>query len=68
MRKNRQLSNLRNALLKIETEYPHQSIRISAQQHLHKLYALFGFEQVSEPYDEDGIVHIEMLRDLNEIT
>ena len=59
---------LRNALLKIETEYSHQSIRISAQQHLHKFYALFGFEQVSEPYDEDGIVHIEMLRDVNEIT
>jgi ElaA protein len=53
---------LRNAVLKIEMEYPNQPIRISAQQHLYKFYAQFGFEQVSEPYDEDGIVHIEMLR------
>lgn len=53
---------LRNAVLKIAIEYPDQPIRISAQQHLHKFYALFGFEQVSPPYDEDGIVHIEMLR------
>lgn len=59
---------LRNVLLRIETEYPNQAIRISAQQHLHKFYALFGFEQVSQPYDEDGIVHIEMLRDVNKIT
>lgn len=43
-------------------EYPGTDIRISAQQHLKTFYGDFGFEQVSEPYDEDGIPHIEMLR------
>ncbi len=51
---------LNQALLKIAQEYPNQAIKISAQQHLHNLYAQFGFTQSSEPYDEDGIMHIEM--------
>ncbi len=38
------------------------AIRISAQFHLQKFYDVFGFKSVSEPYDEDGILHIEMLR------
>ncbi|NTS76315.1 GNAT family N-acetyltransferase [Catenovulum sp. SM1970] len=42
--------------------YPKDGIRISAQQHLANYYQAFGFEQVSEPYDEDGIPHIEMLK------
>lgn len=37
-------------------------IRISAQAHLHRFYRGFGFERASEPYDEDGILHIDMLR------
>ena len=53
---------LRIALLKIAAEYPNVPVRISAQQHLDKFYSQFGFKKVSEPYDEDGIVHIEMLR------
>ncbi|MCL6417715.1 GNAT family N-acetyltransferase [Aestuariirhabdus sp. Z084] len=43
-------------------EYPRSNIRISAQQYLIEFYRSFGFEAVSEPYDEDGIPHIEMLR------
>ncbi len=39
-------------------------IRISAQAYLQKFYTEQGFNVVSEPYDEDGIAHIEMLRDL----
>jgi ElaA protein len=53
---------LMKALLNIEKEYPGQSVRISAQQYLRKFYAGYGFEQVSEPYDEDGILHIEMVK------
>ncbi len=41
--------------------YPGQSIRISAQQYLERFYQNLGFVTVSEPYDEDGIAHIEML-------
>jgi len=37
-------------------------LRIGAQAHLEAFYGAFGFVKASEPYDEDGIMHIEMLR------
>jgi len=37
-----------------------QQIRIGAQAHLERFYNEFGFARSSEPYDEDGILHIEM--------
>ena len=42
--------------------FPGESIRISAQHHLHRFYTKFKFESASDPYDEDGIPHIEMLK------
>ena len=50
------------AISRTVREYPQQSIRISAQHYLEKFYSGLGFETVSDPYDEDGIPHIEMLR------
>lgn len=38
------------------------AIKIGAQAYLQKFYASLGFEQVSEIYDEDGIPHMDMLR------
>ncbi len=52
---------LSRALDEVSLLYPGQSIRILAQFYLQKFYAGFGFKTVSEPYDEDGIPHIEML-------
>ena len=49
-------------LEKIYELYPTLPTRIGAQAHLHKFYGSLGFVQSSEPYDEDGIMHIEMLR------
>jgi ElaA protein len=40
--------------------WPGQPIRIGAQAHLERFYNDFGFAKASEPYDEDGILHIEM--------
>ena len=37
-------------------------VRISAQAHLERFYGGFGFRRASEPYLEDGIPHLEMLR------
>ncbi len=37
-------------------------IKIGAQLYLKKFYESFGFVQSSEVYDEDGIDHIEMIR------
>ena len=50
------------AVARAETLWPGQAIRIGAQRYLETFYGEFGFAQVSEPYDEDGILHIEMLR------
>ena len=39
-----------------------KTIRLSAQVYLQKFYESIGYKTVSLPYDEDGIMHIEMLR------
>jgi ElaA protein len=40
--------------------WPKQHLRIGAQAHLERFYNEFGFNKTSEPYDEDGILHIDM--------
>ena len=55
---------IQGALEFLDKEAPKSPIRISAQLYLQKFYEDFGFEVVSEPYDEDDIPHIEMLRSL----
>lgn len=42
--------------------HPGHACRIGAQAHLEKFYGGFGFVTVSAPYDEDGIMHIDMVR------
>jgi len=37
-------------------------IRIGAQAYLERFYTELGFATMSAPYDDDGILHIEMLR------
>ncbi len=55
--------NLLNlALRRICKFYPRAPVLISAQQYLLEFYQDFGFRTVSEPYDEDGIPHIRMIR------
>jgi ElaA protein len=39
-----------------------QPIRIGAQAHLKAFYEQHGFADVGKPYMEDGIPHVEMLR------
>jgi ElaA protein len=50
------------AIRRCEALFPGHAIRIGAQQYLEKFYGGFGFATVSEPYDEDGIPHVIMLR------
>lgn len=45
-----------------ERVWPGTSVRISAQCYLEGWYEELGFESVGEPYLEDGIPHIQMLR------
>jgi ElaA protein len=53
---------MRRAIAKMEELYPNRPIRIGAQQYLEPFYGRFGFKTVSKPYIEDGIPHVEMLR------
>lgn len=57
---------MNEALRRIETLEPGAKIRIGAQMYLERFYEKSGFRRVSEPYDEDGIIHIEMLRALSD--
>jgi ElaA protein len=53
---------MQEALARAEKLWPGQPIRIGAQRRLERFYEDFGFVAASAPYDEDGIEHIEMLR------
>ena len=52
---------MRRAVEHTQAAYPGQGIRISAQSHLVRFYAGFGFQRVGEDYLEDNIPHTEML-------
>lgn len=45
-----------------ELKFKKEKIKISAQLQLQKYYETFGFIKTSEPYDEDGIMHIDMVK------
>jgi ElaA protein len=39
------------------------ALSLAAQAHLERFYASLGFVRTSDPYDEDGIPHIDMRRE-----
>ena len=50
------------ALRRCAAAWPGQGNRISAQAHLQRFYESHGYRAVGEPYGEDSIPHIQMLR------
>lgn len=50
------------ALRRLDGLAPNRPVKIAAQRYLEKFYAAFGFQPASAPYEEDGIIHIDMLR------
>ena len=42
--------------------YPGLAITIGAQLYLQPFYESLGFSAVGAPYDEDAIMHIDMVR------
>lgn len=52
---------MRRGLVYLKKAYPNRPVRISAQQYLINFYQNIGFKSASEPYDEDGIPHREMI-------
>jgi len=57
---------LAQGIRRAEAQHPGHAFRIGAQQYLEKFYAGFGFQTVTAPYDEDGIMHIDMVRPVPE--
>lgn len=53
---------MQRCLQEIEKTWPKVDIKIGAQEHLQDFYQQHGFITVSEPYMEDGILHVEMVR------
>ena len=53
---------MREAVRALEGQWGPQAIRIGAQARLQAFYEQHGFVRDGEPYVEDGIPHIEMLR------
>ena len=51
---------MRRAIGEIRERFAGQPIRLSAQCYLERFYQALGFEIISEPYEEDGIPHVEM--------
>ncbi|WP_245615965.1 GNAT family N-acetyltransferase [Andreprevotia chitinilytica] len=50
------------ALRKSDAHYPGLGHQIGAQAHLAGFYGQHGFTQLGDAYDEDGILHIDMIR------
>jgi ElaA protein len=50
------------ALRRLESLAPGQPIRLAAQRYLENFYSSLGFRKASAPYEEDGIIHVDMLR------
>ena len=46
----------------IEDSFHTKEIKLSAQKYLEKFYTNLGFKTVGEPYLEDGIPHIAMVK------
>lgn len=53
---------MREAIARLQAHWGAQPIRIGAQAHLQAFYRQHGFLPDGEPYDEDGIEHVEMRR------
>lgn len=51
------------ALEAMKTNFKTSNCRISAQLYLQEFYESYGFVRVSDVYLEDGLPHVEMLRD-----
>ena len=52
---------MQEAIARTRTMFGGGPIRIGAQRYLERFYGELGFAIASEPYDEDGIPHVEML-------
>lgn len=57
---------MEKALAACEKQWPDKALYLGAQAHLQAFYAHFGFSPVTGIYDEDGIPHVGMARDVKQ--
>ncbi|QHM94119.1 GNAT family N-acetyltransferase [Kosakonia sacchari] len=57
---------MERAVLSCEQHWPQHALYLGAQAHLQSFYAHFGFQVVTDVYDEDGIAHIGMAREIRQ--
>lgn len=50
------------ALRRCASIAPGATIKLGAQRYLESFYREFGFRTISDPYEEDGIIHVDMER------
>ena len=53
---------LERSIRYIDEQWKEPEIQLQGQEYLKDFYGSFGFEAISEVYDEDGIPHIDMKR------
>ena len=54
---------MRRGLARVEENFGAVPVRIAAQAHLADFYGSLGFVRAGDPYDADGILHLDMLRE-----
>jgi len=54
---------MHESIAKMQELFPGDKLKIGAQKHLEEFYNSLGFATISKPYLEDGIPHIDMLKD-----
>lgn len=57
---------LERSIRYIDEQWKEPEIQLQGQEYLKDFYGSFGFEAISEVYDEDGIPHIDMKRSATE--
>lgn len=53
---------IQRCIERCKAQYTAYDIRLSAQHHMQPFYREFGFCSVGSPYDDAGILHIDMVR------
>ncbi|MBY6186056.1 GNAT family N-acetyltransferase [Marinobacter hydrocarbonoclasticus] len=54
---------IRAGLARADKAYADRPVKISAQLALESYYEQFGFVGTSEPYDDGGVLHLDMVRE-----
>lgn len=57
---------MERAVNSCKQHWPQKALYLGAQAHLQSFYAHFGFQPVTDVYDEDGIAHIGMAREIRQ--